>query len=85
MEYKNKIKLILQYLLGGIGFVIVLPFAIIYFLLGVFWYVFGSSIIAFIILTLMGATMEECLQYSAGLGFLIGIYMKYRELKNKNE
>ena len=76
---KDKIIKILQYLLGGIGFIIVLPFALLYFIVRMFWVFFGTSIIAFIIIMLLGGTDEQCMTYAPALGLLITIIKKVKE------
>ena len=78
---KDKLLLVLGYIIGGIGAVIVTPFAIIYYGILMFWKLFASTVIAYIILALLGCSYEESLEYGAGLGLLITIYLKYRELK----
>jgi hypothetical protein len=45
--------------------------------------ILGSMSISFIILGLLGCSYEECVVYSGGLAFFVGVYLKYREL-NKN-
>lgn len=77
---KDKIIKILQYLLGGIGFIIVLPFALLYLIVKMFWFFFGTSIIAFIIIMLLGGTDEQCMTYAPALGLLITIIMKVKEV-----
>jgi len=78
---KKIITKILGYVLGIIFGILMLPFFLVYLLLSVFWKVFGTTVISFIILMLMGSTMEECLKYSSSLGFFVGVYLKYREMK----
>lgn len=77
---KDKIIKILQYLLGGIGFIIVLPFALLYFIVRMFWVFFGTSIIAFIVIMLLGGTDEQCMTYAPALGLLITIIKKVKEV-----
>lgn len=72
---------ILGYVLGVIVAILILPFGLFYLLVSVFWKVFGTTVIAFIILMLLGSTMEECLKYSSSLGFFVGVYLKYKEMK----
>jgi len=78
---KNILIKILGYVIGIIGVIVVLPFGLVYFLISVFWKIFGTSVISFIILMLMGLNMEDCFKYSAGLGLFIGICLKYNEIK----
>lgn len=77
---KDKIIKILQYLLGGIGLIIVLPFALLYFIATMFWVFFGTTIIAFIIIMLLGGTDEQCITYAPALGLLITILKKVKEV-----
>jgi hypothetical protein len=79
----DKLLTILGYTIGIIGAIIITPFVLVYYLVLLFWKIFGATILAYIILTFMGLSEEDCLKYSAGLGFFIGIYWKYKELKNK--
>ena len=79
---KKTITMILGYIFGFIVAVIILPLGLIYFFASVFWKIFGMSIISFIILMLLGLSQEECFKYSAGLGFFIGVCLKYKEIKN---
>lgn len=77
---KSIIKNGFLYLIGIIGAIIVLPFVICFYLLKIFWHVFGATVIAFLIIAMFGGTIEECIEYGAGLGFFVGVVMKYREL-----
>lgn len=72
---------VFEYLLGIIGAIIITPFAVLYYGVLLFWKIFSSTVIGYIILGLLGCTYEESLQYGAGMGFLVGVYLKYRELK----
>lgn len=66
--------------LAAIGLLLISsPFIISYVLIKFFWAIFGTTVIAFFILALFGATMEECMIYSGSLGFFVGVYLKYRE------
>lgn len=80
---KEKILTFFGYIIGGIGAVIITPFVITYYLIVLFWKVYGSSIIGFFIIAIFGGTMEECFKYGAGMGFFVGVYLKYRELKKQ--
>lgn len=81
---KNKLLTILGYFVGVIGAIIISPFALVYLVIGLIWKIFASTIIAFLILLAFNATLEDCIKYSAGLGFFIGVYLKGREMsKNK--
>ena len=79
----NKIWIAFQYFIGVLGAIIISPFVFAFYILLLFWKVYGSSIIGFFIIALFGGTMEECFKYGAGMGFFVGVYLKYRELKNK--
>jgi hypothetical protein len=80
---KGKIIKILQYLLGGIGFIVVLPFALLYFIATMFWVFFGTTLIAFITIMLLGGTDEQCITYAPALGLLISIIKKFQEVSKK--
>jgi hypothetical protein len=82
---KDKLLTLLGYTVGIILAIIVTPFAVAYYLIKFFWVIFGTSVIAFIILGLLGCSYQECLTYSGGLGFFIGCYLKYREISKKGE
>lgn len=85
MDYMNKIKNILfkimTHISAGILFLIAIPFMLFYTIIKSFWIIFGSTIIAFIIIAILGGTMMECLTYSSSLGFFVSVYLKYRESK----
>lgn len=74
------LKTILGYTLGIIGSIIITPFVLSYYVVLLFWKIFGTSILGFFVVALFGGTEEECFRYGASLGFFIGIYLKYREL-----
>lgn len=74
------IKKIFEYILSGLGLIVSIPFAILYFIAGMFWIFFGTTIIAFIILMLLGATDNECITYAPALGLLISIIKKIKEV-----
>lgn len=78
---KKIITKILGYILSILFVILLLPIGLVYLFASVFWKVFGTTVIAFIILMLLGSTMEECLKYSSSLGFFVGVYLKYREMK----
>lgn len=80
---KKKISLILSYVVGIIGAIIVTPFALAYLIVGLFWKIFGATIIAFLILVAFNLSYEDCLKYSSGLGFFVGGYLKYREMSKQ--
>lgn len=79
-------RILLEFLsiVVGLGMLIVaFPFMFVYHMLQIFWTVFGASVIAFIIIALFGGTMEDCIKYSAGLGFFVGAVMKGIEMSRK--
>ena len=78
-----KIKKLFEYILSGLGFIIALPFALIYFIAGMFWIFFGTTIIAFFILMFLGLTDNECITYAPALGLLISIIKKVNEVSKK--
>ena len=78
---KKTITKILGYILSFIIAIMLLPFSLVYLFISVFWKIFGTTIIAFIILMLMNCTFDECVKYSSFIGFFVGVYFKYRELK----
>ena len=78
---KKTITKILGYILSFIIAIMLLPFGLVYLFISVFWKIFGTTIIVFIILMLMNCTFDECVKYSSSLGYFVGIYFKCRELK----
>jgi energy-converting hydrogenase Eha subunit A len=46
-----------------------------------FWAIFGTMVISFFILALFGFALNECILYSGSLGFFVGVYLKYRDIK----
>lgn len=77
---EKKLINFLSIFLGVLGTIIVTPLVIIYYLILLFWKVYGTAILGFVLVGFFGGTIEECFQYGASVGFLIGIYLKYREL-----
>ena len=80
---KDNVITLLSYIVSALIVLMVLPFLIVYHIIKFFWTIFGSMAISFIILGLLGCSYEECVVYSGGLAFFVGVYLKYREL-NKN-
>lgn len=78
---RKKISIFFQYFIGVIGAIIVTPFVISYYLILLFWKIFGLSILGFLTIGFFGGTMEESMQYGASLGFFIGVLLKFRDLK----
>lgn len=76
---RNILYKIFTFLLVGLLLIIMFPFMLGYTLLSSFWKVFGATIIAFIIIAMLGGTMEECLKYSSSFGFFVGILLTFGE------
>jgi hypothetical protein len=78
----SKIKKIPRILLNGLLILIVsllsIPYLIIYIILKTFWKMFGTLVVSFIIIGLLGGTVEECLTYSSGLAFFVGVLLSYK-------
>lgn len=79
----SKISLFFQYFIGVIGAIIITPMVIAYYLVQLFWKIFGLSILGFLTIGLFGGTIEESMQYGASLGFFIGVLLKLRELRKE--
>ena len=77
---KDNVITFLSYIATALIVIIVLPFLIVYHIIKFFWTIIGSMVISFIILGLLGCSYEECVTYSGGLAFFVGVYLKYREL-----
>lgn len=77
----STISIILQYVLGVLGAMIITPLVLAYYLVQLFWKVFGLSILGFLTIGMFGGTIEESIQYGASLGFFIGVLLKFRDLK----
>ena len=74
---------IFKHILEIFIFIIVLPFAVIYFIASMFWVFFGTTIIAFILLMMLGLTDNQCITYAPSLGLLISIIKKVNETTKK--
>ena len=79
----SKISLFFQSFIGVIGAIIITPMVIAYYLVQLFWKIFGLSILGFLTIGLFGGTVEEAMQYGASLGFFIGVLLKLRDLKKE--
>lgn len=77
----DKISIFFQYFIGVLGAIIITPFVLGYYLVQLFWKIFGMSILGFLVIGLFGGTIEESMQYGASLGFFIGVLLKLRDLK----
>jgi hypothetical protein len=76
---KKIVYKILTNLIAVLLLIIVFPFMMCYTLIGSFWKIFGATLVSFIIIALLGGTIEECLKYSGSLGFFVGVYLTYKE------
>lgn len=76
---KGLLSKILAYIGVAIIVLAVFPFMLLHTILKSIWIIFGATIIAFIILVLLGGTMEECFKYSSALGLFVGVGLKLLE------
>lgn len=79
----DKISIFFQYFIGVLGTIIITPFVIGYYLILLFWKIFGMTILGFLVIGLFGGTFDESLQYGGSLGFFIGVLLKFRDLKKE--
>jgi hypothetical protein len=72
---------IFSYIFVLLIIILSLPFMILRTLVIMFWAIFGTTVISFFILALFGFALNECILYSGSLGFFVGVYLKYRDIK----
>lgn len=79
---KNIFYKILIHLISYIILILVFPIMLGYTLMTSFWKIFGSTLIAFVIIGIFGGTLEECITYSTSLGFFVGVFLTFKQRSN---
>jgi len=77
------LKNFIQYFVGVVGAIFMFPLILLYFMISLFWKIFGATVIAFLILIAFNATMEQCFKYAPPIGLFVGVFMKLRETIKK--
>lgn len=78
------VRKIFTYLFSGFIFICALPFIVLYNVLGVFWKLFGLTIISFLILWMYGLGIKESIGLSGSLAFFVGLVFSIRNEYRRN-